>query len=328
MFIYENRASVILFNILNNFRCMNQKFLIPLNGCSIIPFTFLKAGINFDFVDISNDSLCMDEELVLKILDNDKSNKYVGVLFIKSYGINMNSNDFFKKIKDINSNLFIIDDRCLCIPDLNFYLNSTYADLTLFSTGGSKYIEIGGGFAYLKDTFLYTRQELLFSLKDYNYLFQNLNNFISGKKSSFIYNDSNWLGDKILPFKTVLEYKKNINDKLVKTLKHKKNINSIYTNELPIDIQYKKEYQVWRFNISVNNKNKVLKNIFEAGLFASSHYIPLNRVLKNIIIYSNNKNKYNADLLYEKNINLFNNFDFSEEMAFKLSNIIKSSILK
>jgi len=324
MFIYENRASVILFNILKNFKKTNKKFLIPLNSCSVVAFTFFKSKIDFELVDIANSTLCMDEELTLDILRNDKNNEYLGVLFINSYGINKNSNGFFKKIKEINPNLFIIDDRCLCIPDLNFSLDSTYADLTLFSTGASKYVEIGGAFAYLKNTFSYNKHELLFNLKDYTNLFRDINAFISNKKSFFRYIDSNWLGYNKLPFDNVEDYKQAISEQLNKVLEHKRVINNIYANELPKDIQYDSRYQVWRFNLSIDNKTEVLQNIFDGNLFAGSHYIPLNRVFSHIVVHYTVES--NADLLYKKNINLFNNFDFTEDMALRLTKIIKKSI--
>jgi len=324
MFIYENRASVILYNILNSFQKTNKKFLIPLNSCSVVPFTFLKAQINFEFVDISNSTLCMDEELILDLLSNN-SDEYLGVLFIKSFGVNEDFNHFFKKIKEIDPNFFIIDDRCLSIPNLDFSLNETYADLTLFSTGESKYIEIGGAFAYLQSTISYQKYKLIYNLSDYTELSKNLNGFVSGEKDFFTYQNSNWLGDETLPYSVVEEYKEEVQSQLKRVTLHKDSINKIYTNELPVDIQYDKKYQVWRFNLNIDNKDKVLKNIFASNLFAGSHYIPLDKVFTDIVVHRKIYHS-NAELLYTKNINLFNNFDFSEKMAFDLTKIIKKSI--
>jgi len=44
---------------------------------------------------------------------------------------------------------------------------------------------------------------------------------------------------------------------------------------LPDEIKLPQEYQSWRFNLRVKDKEPVLKAIFSAGLFASSHYASL-----------------------------------------------------
>ena len=79
---------------------------------------------------------------------------------------------------------------------------------------------------------------------------------------------------------------------------------------LPKEIQFPIEYQNWRFNIRVNNKEEILKNIFDAGLFASGHYKPLADhcpVAKD---------------LYEHVINLFNDFYYTEEQARRTCEVI------
>ena len=84
MIVFESRASVVLYKYLI-FRKSEKCFLLPANICPIVPITFLKAKVPFDFVDISHETLCIDENLVLNQLRSNPE-KYGGVLFSHTYG--------------------------------------------------------------------------------------------------------------------------------------------------------------------------------------------------------------------------------------------------
>ena len=163
MILFEARASIILYNILTSLE-KPKKFILPLNVCPIVPATFLKAKVEFEFIDISLETLCIDEKLLLnKVHDKNIG----GVLYVKTYGIELDTTQLFKDIKNINQNIFIIDDCCLQIPKFDYTLKESYADLALFSTGYSKYIDIGwGGFGFLNDDFSYKKNNLTFKEKD------------------------------------------------------------------------------------------------------------------------------------------------------------------
>ena len=93
-------------------------------------------------------------------------------------------------------------------------------------------------------------------------------------------------------------------------VEHKESINRIYSSCLPKIIQYPVAYQSWRFNIIVPNKDEMLRRIFAAGLFASGHYKPLSEKCPT------------AAEVYNRTINLFNDFYYSEEQARKTCKII------
>ncbi len=67
MYIQEIRAVKTLYNFLklNQF---TKPFLIPANVCAILPLTFLKANATFEFVDISTDNYCIDQNTVFQLL--------------------------------------------------------------------------------------------------------------------------------------------------------------------------------------------------------------------------------------------------------------------
>ena len=52
MILFRDRATTILYEVLTTLN-KNNKFLIPLNICPIVPDTFLKVGIKFEFIDIN-----------------------------------------------------------------------------------------------------------------------------------------------------------------------------------------------------------------------------------------------------------------------------------
>lgn len=47
----EQRASVVLYRFLVA-NCKDFHFLLPANVCPVVPLTFLKAKVDFSFVDI------------------------------------------------------------------------------------------------------------------------------------------------------------------------------------------------------------------------------------------------------------------------------------
>ena len=89
----------------------DRRILLPLNISSVVPDTFLKTNIKFEFIDINNNTLCMDEKLALEVIKNGSS--IGGVWFVKTFGIKMDG-EVYEKIRDANPDFFV-DDQCLSI---------------------------------------------------------------------------------------------------------------------------------------------------------------------------------------------------------------------
>src|SRR4029453_3610942 len=106
------RASAVLYNILAS-QASELPWLIPANICPIVPITFFKARVPFEFVDISPMTLHMDLERVEALM---KARQYGGVLYVPTYGEASTPVEFFARAKSIDPELLIIDDRCLCRP--------------------------------------------------------------------------------------------------------------------------------------------------------------------------------------------------------------------
>jgi len=147
MILFEDRAASVLYKVLKSIN--NNNFLLPLNICPIVPDTFIKAGKQFEFIDINLDTLCIDEDFLLNKIKLDRA--IGGLLFVKTFGINFDTQPLYKKIKEINTSIFIIDDMCPCIPQFDYDIENSYASMALFSSGYSKYVDIGyGGYGFLK----------------------------------------------------------------------------------------------------------------------------------------------------------------------------------
>jgi len=296
------RASAILHNLLKS-QENSIPWLLPANICPIVPITFFKTGMPFEFVDISAETLHMDLEQAEGRLERGE---YGGILYAHTYGDPSTPNEFFLRVKSNYPDVTLVDDRCLCIPDLE-PPQEIFADLTLYSTGYAKIVDLGyGGYAFMREGLAYHPESLPFNPLvqeeiEYGYK-QAIQNSVP-----YNYIDSNWLQtDAELP--TWYDYHRKIENSLNSSLAHRALINEIYASHLPLEIQLPREYQTWRFNIRVKNKERVLKTIFSSNVFASSHYASLAGIMAP-------GNCPQAESLAGEIINLFNDYHFDPQMA-------------
>lgn len=311
MIIYENRASAILFNTLLSHND-DRPYLVPANVCPIVCLTFMAAGKRFEFVDISSETLCMDEQKVCELLSR-KGRRYAGVLYVRTYGVERTVEPFFQSLKKIDSELLIVDDRCLCVPDFDSCAEGG-ADLLLYSTGYAKYVDVGfGGFAHFNERVEYRRTEGSFSPGALSALTKEYKQAIQ-LRYRFSCASSDWL-DRRLPELSFAEYKEKVLSEFYHAQRRKNQINGIYYDRIPDQIQFPSEYQNWRFNVRVRDKNVLLDKIFSHGLFASSHYASLAGIFSDGTAPT-------ADKLHRQVINLFNDRRFSVEQAERVCDIV------
>ena len=116
-------------------------------------------------------------------------------------------------------------------------------------------------------------------------------------------------------------YKRTIKNNFPEVTRLKTELNEIYTDNIPHEAQFAEPFQHWRFNILVNNKDELLKTIFSEGLFASSHYASLTSMFKR-------PSCTNAQRLYDKVVNLFNDFRYNVEQALITSRLVKEHIYR
>ena len=283
------RSSIVLYRFL-----LSQKrglYLLPVNICPVVYDVFLETGNEVHFIDIDKKTLCVDEKSLFAFLS---AKKCTGVLLNHTYGVDLDFSEMISKLKSAYD-IIVIEDKCLCFPELEA---NPDVDLTLYSTGYAKMVELsyGGGYGIVKDKVVI--ENIHEEMTDLSVSFQEkikfTNDFTTGKEQYF--SDINVYKEYIIP--------------------HKKKINGIYDYYLK---QYilSDIYNLWRYNILCNNKENLLKKIFSQGLFASSHYKPLSENMQDYV---------NAYQLSEVVINLFNDKYFSEKQAEELSKLIANNI--
>lgn len=307
--VFANRACGVLYRFI---RKNGGRYLLPANVCPVVPLTFLTANVDFEFADIDLQTLCIDEQACLSCLNGGT---FDGLVFVHTYGTGYNPQGFFEKLKNISAEFRIIDDRCLCIPDVQ--VPTTIADLTLYSTGYAKYVDLGkGAFAYLGDHCSLSSEELAYNGIDIGPVYKEA--FRKGEKISEI--PDGWLDATVSElFDT--EYFNQVVKGVKMSMYHKREINSIYSDLLKDVCPLSNDFNQWRFNILVENKEQVMNSVFENGMFASSHYQPASRLFVD-------KPFPNAEHLYDQVINLFNDKYIDEGMASRLSLLIRDVVMK
>ncbi|WP_234495014.1 hypothetical protein [Vibrio maritimus] len=320
MWVSANRASRVLYNFLLSIE-KPDVFLVPANVCPIVLATFLKAKVSFRLVDIDQDSLCIDLIAVKDILSD--SNTTFGLIFVRTFGHTGNCEADIVSMKSQYSNLkVIIDDRCLGIPELDQTRFSEEIDMTLFSTGYSKFVELGyGGFAWLSEKYhsRYHSPQIDYIEDAHEILVRKFNHAIQGR-TPFNYDIENWLDDRDLPI-SLESYFSKIKSETPASLKQKSTLNAIYRQAVPQELWLGEEFNLWRFSILVSNKQAVLDSIFSAGEFASSHYASMAGIFDDTTAPV-------AESIHSQIVNLFNDYRFTEAKAKRVAGIVKKEAKK
>lgn len=284
---------------------------MPANICPIVPITFMKARVPFELIDISAGTLQMDLD---QAVDWIEKRKFGGLLYAHTYGEESTPEGFFHRVKSIDPDFILVDDRCLCIP---VFERETIADVVLFSTGYAKIVELGfGGYALMDSDVPYQPVRLPFSPAAYDEL-ETAYKAAVNNRSRFEYRDTDWLMTEFdMPVWD--EYRRRIETALGISLAHRNILNTVYSSRLPEEIQLPSQYQGWRFNIRVKNRRELLKTIFSEGLFASSHYASLAGIMSEGSAPA-------AEALAGDVINLFNDHHFTGEMAERLCTLLSKA---
>ena len=301
--IYANRACGILYRFI---RQNGGHYLLPANVCPVVPLTFRLAEVDFEFVDIDSQTLCIDEQRCLSLAEYEKCN---GLVFVHTYGTSYNPQSFFRQLRAYMPTFHIVDDRCLCAP--NFFIPKTVADLTLFSTGYAKFVDLGGGgFGFLQEGMGVSMEPLKYDGFDIEEVYKEA----FTKKEKLANVPSGWL-DAYVVDHCYNEYRRCVEQETGKMKEHKQEINALYRERLGLVVSLPEDFNQWRYNILVENKQYLLKKLFDSGLFASSHYQPSSELFVDEFFP-------NAQRLYERVINLFNDKYITREKAIEITKLI------
>ncbi len=310
---FAPRASAILYDLLAS-RGDPRPFLLPANICPIVPITFLKAGVPFEFVDLSPANWQMDLDSAETLLTGGR---YGGLLYAHTYGEPSTPQAFFRRMRQRDDSLLLIDDRCLCPPETPSETDSA-AHVSLYSTGYAKFVDLGfGGYAFLADDVSCHEHHLPFDAEALRDVEEGYKQAIAGREP-YRYRDSDWLETGPPPLGWE-EYLRRLTKSLPPAREHRRALNEIYANRLPAELSLPPAYQNWRYNILVPHKERVLDAIFFAGLFASSHYASLAGVFAP-------GDCPHAENLAGRVVNLFNDHHYTAEIAEKTCEVILETL--
>lgn len=316
MIVADRRASTIIFSILRGVRRCG-KFLLPANVCPIVPLVFMKAEREFEFVDVSLTTLCMDIGRASSRIARDPEG-IAGLVYVRTYGATRDVDTWFSEVKSSDPSRTIIDDRCLC-PPADFEASRGSADAVMWSTGHAKYVDLGfGGYGLISDDLAYVPYAGRFRKSALEEVTAQYKRAIE-MSMPFTYTDSEWLEGGGLPIPEQ-DYVSMVRESARQASVHKQALNSIYAKAIPIEGQLPAEFQNWRFNVLVAEKERLVAEIFRQGLFASSHYAPLQRVGAGDTPV--------AAAVYRRVVNLFNDRYMDEPGAHRVAAIVREHVAR
>ena len=308
MLKYNVRACSVLYNVLKA-NAVKGRVLIPSNICESVPATYMLLGIEPVFCDISAEDFQLDKEAAIKALDDSS----ITVLhYNHTYGFkSINDDLFLEKVKAKFPGVIIVDDRCLCFPELDY--DNIVSDIVLFSTGSVKCVDLGwGGFGIIKDYLNYREYQLKYSKADLVEFDRHIKEChredlpISEKVLS-----SDWLEILTEPQTNYFDL---VKQRTIDAKAHKNRLNEIYSSiqgSLPLS------YCTWRYQLLLENAKECIEALFDNGLFCSNHYKSLGNG------YFNDVSTPNCNYLESHIVNLFNDFRFSYEQAIKTTDLLK-----
>ena len=309
--VYSRRAISVLYNFIKS-NNLTGKVIMPSNICESVPATYIKLGINPVFCDVNLIDWQIEKKKALKLME-DKS--VVILHYNHTYGFICDDDyTFLENVRNLFPRVFIVDDKCLCYPELQ--LDTSFADLVLFSTGHTKCVDIGwGGFGYLSSRVLYSDH-----YQNYNPL--DLEMFDRHVKychrNNMPFDDSIIFSDWIDMDNQYDKYFELIESKMAEVISHKENINEIYKR---IPGSFPSGYNNWRYQLLLNNQKECYNALFKEGLYCSYHYKSLGEGY-----FSDTPTPNNA-YLESHVLNLFNDHHYTKQQAELTADILGSMIV-
>lgn len=231
------RGNRILYNFVKA-NAISGTAILPTNICTSVVDTLRYAGMDVRFVDIAPESLCIDTAAAIELVQDASL-----LIYVHTYGVESIPDAFYAEAKKCNPNLYIVDDRCLCVPELDAKAHEhSLADLVLYSLGPKKFVVMEhGALGFVSERCCYEEVEEHSFFEQIDYAFDEA--AVESRREE------------------LRTYKQHLND--------------IYSELLTKSIQLPNIFHHWRFNIWVENKAEIMQALTDNGLFASGHYKPL-----------------------------------------------------
>ena len=250
----------------------NSEVILPSICCPAVFFAVSNAGFCPIIADVSKENFCMGENDILNAATKDTK----AIIAVHSYGR-------YCKIQNIQelaskNNWFLIEDACLALGGkFKGKALGSFGDVSIFSFGYDKIIDVGGGGAILTDN---------------SDLHEKCKRFLDNNKF-FVYKNS---------AKKDTELKRKFSNLQDSVMQRNSNA-SIYDSLLNIEKVFKPLYNAdivyWRYSaLYKGDRAKLVGRAKKEGIIITTHYKGLHQLRTGDILN-------NADLISNQVINLF-----------------------
>ena len=309
--VFAQRASTVLYRLLLG-RQDDRPWLLPANICPIVPLVFLKAGVPMEWIDIDADSLCLDLRELLHRVDAHPT-RYGGALFVHTYGRAQRLDGVIDSLHQIAPDLTFVDDRCVCWPE--FEPINEQANVTLFSTGYAKPVDIGfGGYAFLRETVGYDDSDDAYDPKALESLTEQYKQRIAAGRP--IRNaDGDWL-DHSTPTLDFDGYQTKVIEATSAARHHQAALREIYA-AIPASVRLPDGD--WRTHLRLPERDAFVEKMFRSDLFCGTHYAPVSKIF-------GHADAPNAERLHQDVVNLFDDRYYTQEQAQRTVRLIEEHL--
>lgn len=315
------RASTFLYALARS-SIAGETWVLPGSICEVVPLTLCAARRPFIFADVEREFLAMSAATIAAAIKSRTEQSDCAVVFVRPYGADADQTREMHRLRATFPDAFIIDDRCLAMPDLGPPPTDFPADAVLYSLGDRKPVELGGAFGWFRpraasvlDLTTGTRPDSYDAVARLFRAMVRDGTTHQGPGGSMIGLDKfDWV--PLGPGPDVDMLTSRIPPAVDAARHHKDAINRIYRQGLDGLEILPDGYHDWRFNLMVKDRDRVLRAIFDAGLFASAHYQPL------ATVFGHSPTRI-AERLAGRVLNLFNCARVSPEAARRTVEIIR-----
>jgi len=239
--------------------------------------------------------------------------RYAGVLFVRTYGHCGDFEPYFRNVKEVDGGLRVIDDRCLTRPC--FSHSGGVADLELYSTGYAKFVELGwGGWGVFREPWEYQPVKMPFQMSAHEELVTKFRKVLE-EHSDFDCPETPWL-DTRDPEMPLDEFRHLVEERVVDSARQRERLNRAYAEKLE-NWAVPRECWDWRFTLLCNCQKDLIRTIFNAGHFASTHYASIAPMFGQGFAPV-------ADECGKQAVNLFNDFRYDEDRACQLAILVRT----
>lgn len=288
---------------------------MPANVCPVVPLAVRRAGFDAALVDVDPTTLAIDFQAALERARSLRGR--LVLVFVRPYGAALDPTPLFAAAEALGRGILRVDDRCLCAPDPDAEA-LPLADLTLWSTGSRKVLDLGeGGFAVgraahpVAGSGAYDESARLHVEREVEAAAAAGREYVGDGGAA-------WLDERPASW-TWTEYRRRILADLPAAVAHRERLRSIYEVMIPAPVSLPRAYHEWRYQIRIPGADDFVDRLRPRGLFAGRHYRSLGGVFDRGTFPA-------AAALHREIVNLFVDAAYDEARARATAELVRAHV--